>query len=92
MSHSQSNRPYKPDALPMWIANVRRVKLDKHGCEIVTNMDIIYHGVGAPLYRYELEFASRRTYDTFTIRAPSVRAAIKLIMERNPNVQGVVKQ
>lgn len=74
-----------PDALPMWISNLRRVRLNKYGYE----QGDIYWGVGLPLWRYELRFDSGNKYDTLEVRAKSSRAAIKLICERDKNVQGV---
>jgi len=90
--------PNKPDDMPMYIANIVRIKLNKEGRQVVKIMDSktkklniewIFWGNGLPLYRFDLRFENGKRYDTLYIRAKSPANAITRIKNKYQNVKGV---
>lgn len=88
----------QPVDLPLWIADLRLVKLTKHGfargqenhkSKNQEGNKAAYWGPGLPVYVYNLRTERGRTISKEYIRARNPRDAIKRIREYWPSVQGI---
>jgi hypothetical protein len=83
----------RPADLPLYVADLRHVKLDKDYC--TTHIDAynkrykMYWGKGLAVYRYSLRTQSGRTISTEYIRARSPKHAVMRIKETWPTTLGV---
>jgi len=83
-----------PMDLPLYIANIRKVRLDKNYC--TTRKDSnqktykVYWGKGLPVYCYDLRATSGRTISAGEfIRAKNIHDVPRRVMEYWTTVQGV---
>ena len=85
----------QPDDLPLWVANLKKIKLSKNGYALGLKKDIngvIYHpyfGKGLTVYQFDLRTDSGRTIGTEYIRARNPTNALNKIKKFWPTVKGV---
>ena len=83
----------KPEDLPLWVADLKLVKLNKNGFEIGNarkGKRQPYWPPGLPVYSFKLRCASGRTItDTEYIRARNPRDAYRRIRVYWPTVEGI---
>jgi hypothetical protein len=86
-------RTKHPIDIVLWVANIKKVRLDKDHCVRGRQVDKqpykIYWGPGLPVYSYELRTSTGRTISVEYIRAKNIRHVLPRIQEYWPSVQGV---